>query len=43
MDLKPEFCEPCAKTKSARLLVPKKSDTHATESGCIGTYGDQLP
>jgi len=33
MDSKPEFCEPCAKAKSARLPFPKKSDTHATKYG----------
>jgi hypothetical protein len=29
MDSKPEFCEPCAKAKSARLPFPQKSDTRA--------------
>ena len=33
MDSKPEFCEPCAKAKSARLPFPKKSDTRATKYG----------
>jgi hypothetical protein len=33
MDLKPEFCEPCAKAKSARHPFPQKSDTHATKYG----------
>src|SRR5882762_4938951 len=33
MDSKPEFCEPCAKAKSARLPFPQKSDTHATKYG----------
>ena len=33
MDLKPEFCEPCAKAKSARLLLPKKSDAYAMKYG----------
>ena len=27
VDSKPEFCEPCAKAKSAHQLFPKKSDT----------------
>ena len=33
MDSKPEFCEPCAKAKSARLPFPQKSDTHAEKYG----------
>ena len=39
MDLKPEFCEPCVKAKSARHPFPKKSDTHATnmERGSISS------
>ena len=32
MDLKPEFCKPCAKAKSAQPF-PNKSDTRATEYG----------
>ena len=36
VDSKPEFCEPCAKAKSARQPFPKKSDTRATQYGeCI--------
>jgi hypothetical protein len=27
MDLKPEFCKPCVKAKSARQPFPKESDT----------------
>jgi hypothetical protein len=33
MDSKPEFCEPYAKAKSARLPFPQKSDTRATKYG----------
>ena len=33
LDSKPEFCEPCAKAKSARLPFPQKSDTRATKYG----------
>ena len=33
MDLKPEFCEPCAKAKSARAPFPQKSDTRAEKYG----------
>ena len=33
VDSKPEFCEPCAKAKSARQPFPKKSDTRATQYG----------
>ena len=33
MDSKPEFCEPCAKAKSARVPFPQKSDTHAEKYG----------
>jgi len=32
-DSKPEFCEPCAKAKSARQPFPKESQTHATKFG----------
>ena len=36
VDLKPEFCKPCAKAKSACQPFPKKSDTQATQYGeCI--------
>ena len=36
VDSKPEFCEPCAKAKSARQPFPKKSDTRATQYGeCV--------
>ena len=33
IDSKPEFCEPCAKAKSASQPLPKKSDTWATQYG----------
>ena len=33
MDSKPDFCEPCAKAKSARLPFPQKSDTRASKYG----------
>ena len=33
MDSKPEFCEPCAKAKSARVPFPQKSDTRAEKYG----------
>jgi hypothetical protein len=36
MDLKPKFCEPCVKVKSARHLFSKKSETCATK------YGEQV-
>ena len=32
-DSKPEFCEPCAKAKSAWQPFPKESETHASEYG----------
>jgi hypothetical protein len=32
-DSKPEFCEPCAKVKSARQPFPKESQTRTTEFG----------
>jgi len=36
LDSKPEFCEPCAKAKSARQPFPQESQTRATE------YGEQV-
>ena len=33
MDSKPEFCEPCAKAKSATAPFPQKSDTRAVKYG----------
>ena len=33
MDLKPEFCEPCAKEKSIQQPFPKKLDTQAKTFG----------
>ena len=33
MDLKPEFCEPCAKAKSIQQPFPKKLDTQAETFG----------
>ena len=33
MDSKPEFCEPCAKAKSARIPFPQKLDTRAEKYG----------
>jgi hypothetical protein len=37
MDSKLEFCKPCVKAKSARLLFLQKSDTHAEK------YGERAP
>jgi len=48
MHSKPEFCEPCAKAKSAGLPFPKNSQRNcmpaqqSMENRSIGTYGDLL-